>query len=466
MAQLESDCTPERNITRRDVLKRGATAAAAGAACAVPLLAPRGAAAAPGRARAASSSVTVWGFGISDPLGHARVEAFKKAYPTIALNVVPDISDQKILTAVASGDVPDIFWLDRSTIASWAARGALEPIDDLVSKSNVKLDEFYPAALSQVKYNGHIYAIPQFMDVRPLWINLDPLKQAGVALSDVQSSNWDKLRAAGVRLTLRKGSKISRWGYDTKPLDAGYFWMYCWANGGELLSADSKHASFDDPRNVETLQYLVDVMKSQGGFAAHKAFGDTWGWEATHPFILNQVAITPYENWLLAMISRDAPNHNFVVVPFRGRNGNPVSYTAGPSWSIPKGAGNRDAAWTFITFMQQASTWKIGAAYDKAQEKSKGGPFIPYLTANKVMDQMLQQQFYHPTNAKWDSAVKLFPTLLAHGRSWPTSPVITQLNDILISQAVGPALLGTVAPGPALKAAQAKAQQAIDSFHG
>ena len=447
------------------MLKRGGVAATA--AFAAPLIATGSATAAPMRSTTrSSSSVTVWGFGISDPLGKARVDAFKKAYPNITLNVVPDISDQKILTAVASGDVPDVFWLDRSTIASWASRGALQPLDDLIGKSHVDLNQFYSAAVSQVKYNGHVWAIPQFMDVRPLWINLDPLKQTGVSLADVQSSNWDKLRAAGVKLTVRKGNKISRWGYDTKTLDDGYFWMYCWANGGDLISADGKHATFDDAKNIETLQYLVDVMRSQGGFAAHKAFGDTWGWEATHPFILNQVAITPYENWLLAMISRDAPNHNFVIVPFRGKDGKPVSYTAGPSWSIPKGAGNRDGAWSFINFMLQPSTWKIGAAYDKAQEKSKGGPFIPYLTANKVMDQMLQTDFYQPTNAKWDTAVKLFPYLLSHGRSFPTSPVITQVNDILVNQALSPALLGSTSPAAALKAAQAKAQAAIDSFHG
>jgi multiple sugar transport system substrate-binding protein len=454
-------------LTRGELLKSGG--AAAGALLAAPLIGSAEALAAPPRATRPRGVVTIteWGFGTDNTLAKARVDAFNRQYASsIKLNVVPEVNDQKILTAVASGNVPDILWLDRASIASWAARGALEPLDDLIGKSHVvKMSQFYPAAVKQVTYSGHVWGVPQFMDVRPLWVNLDPLKQAGLTPTQVQHASWNALRADGIKLTKKRGSKVSRWGFDTKVQD-GFFWMYSWGNGGDLLSADGKHASFDDARNVAALEYVVETVKSQGGLAALKAFAETWGWNAQHPFIQNQVAITLYENWLLGMIAQFAPSHNFAVYPFHGMNGKPVSLTGGLAWAIPKGAANRDAAWTFIEFMSAASTWKIGAQADKAQNGAKGAPFIPYLTANTVVDKMLMTDEYKPINAKFDRVVRLFPYLLQHGRSIPASPVYNQLNDILQNDVINPALEGSKSPSAALKDGQAKAQQAIDSFHG
>lgn len=450
-------------LTRREILKRGGAMAAA--SLALPLVATGEAAASTGRAKPRGSvTMTEWGFGTDNTLAKARVDAFKKAYPNIAVNIVPQVNDQKILTAVASGNVPDLLWLDRASIAGWAARGALEPLDDLVGKSKiVKLSDFYSSAVDAVKYGGHVWAVPQFMDVRPLWVDLDPLKSVGLSVSEVSSSNWTKLRAAGMKLTKKQGSKVVRWGFDTKAQD-GFFWMWSWGNGGDLLSADGKHASFDDARNIDALKYVVDTTNAQGGYAAHKSFADTWGWNAQHPFIVNQTPVTLYENWLLGMIAQFAPKHNFAIFPFKGRNGKPVTLTGGSAWAIPKGAANRDAAWTFIEFMSAANTWKIGAKADKKANAAQGAPFIPYLTGNKVMDKMLLTDMYKPISHKFDQAVRLFPYLLDHARSVPASPVSAQITDILNNEVVAPALLGQKSPAAALKDGQAKAEQAIASF--
>ena len=454
----------DNTLTRRDILKRGSAVAAV--SLVAPLLTTGEALAAPPASRPrGSATITEWGFGTDNVLAKSRVDAFSKAYPNIKLNIVPQVNDQKILTAVASGSVPDLLWLDRATIAQWAARGALEPLDDLIGKSTIKMGDFYKSAVDQVTYKGHMWAVPQFMDVRPLWIDLDPLKSAGVSLADVQSSDWSKLRTAGIKLTKKQGNKVVRWGFDTKAAD-GFFWMWAWGNGGDLLSSDGKHASFDDAKNVAALQYVVDAAKAQGGFAAHKAFADTWGWNAQHPFIVNQTPVTPYENWLLGMIAQFAPKHNFMVVPFRGMNGKPVSLSSGSAWAIPKGAGNRDAAFTFIQFMSEPSTWKVGAQADKKVNGTQGAPFIPYLTGSKAIDAMLMKDEYVPLSSKFDAAVKLFPALLEQSRNIPPSPVAAQLNDILTNEAILPALLGQKSPAAALKAAQSQAQQAISSFHG
>src|SRR5689334_20852142 len=73
---------------------------------------------------AASGDLVEWGFGTAEtnPLARSRVEAFQKAYPDVKLQVVESFDEQKLLTAAASGTVPDVIWLSRFETATWAAR--------------------------------------------------------------------------------------------------------------------------------------------------------------------------------------------------------------------------------------------------------------------------------------------------------------------------------------------------------
>jgi multiple sugar transport system substrate-binding protein len=428
---------------------------------------PAGAGATAPAAGAAKPSGTLveWGFGTDNTLAKARVDAFAQAYPDIALEVVPEINDQKILTAVASGDVPDLLWLGRDSIVGWAARGALEPMGDLMGRDGFALDQFYESAAREVQYEGQTWAVPQFANVRALWVNLDPLEEAGLQLDAIQNATWEQLSEYSAQLTKKQGNAISRWGFDTKAHD-GFFWMYAWGNGGRLVGDDGMTVTFDDPKNIEALQYIVDVTNAQGGRQTQQAFADTWGWDAQHPFILNQVGLTLYENWLLSMIARFAPEHNFAVLPFKGRDGETVSMASGLSWAIPRGAKNKEAAWEFIKFMSLPETWKIGAQAQKQENAANNAPYIPSLTASQAADRVLIEEVYEPMDAKFDDVIKLFPQLLETSRSIPTSPVAKELNDILTHEAINPALLGSKAPADALNTAQEKAQQAINAVGG
>ena len=43
-----------------------------------------------------------------------------------------DFDPQQFLSAVASGNPPDLVYLDRELIGSYAAKGAMQPLDDLI----------------------------------------------------------------------------------------------------------------------------------------------------------------------------------------------------------------------------------------------------------------------------------------------------------------------------------------------
>ncbi len=458
----------ERTLSRRQVLR--GSAALSGGALAAALVGSGGrgpqAAWAQESGFSREASITSWGFGVEEtnPLAFARVNAFKEAFPTIELEIVPEFDDQKLLTAAASGQVPDLLWLDRFAIASWAARGVLQPLTEFIERDTYDTSRFYEAALDEATYDGRVYGIPGGMDVKVLYVNLDALNEVGISdIGAVDTGNWEQLTDLGSQLVKRNGDQVDRWGFDTKT-QAGGIYLWGGANGGHFLGEDGE-ATFNHPKVVEALDWAVKTYDAQGGFKSYEAVATTW--QGDEQFARGQVAMSIYENWMLGIIARVAPDLNFAVLPVKPRGGEGLtSFTGGRAWTIPAGAKDPEAAWEFIKFMHTDETWLIGANAVKAAREEAGQPYLPSLTGSKTADQAQIDQVYEPIDPKFDNAVKLFPQVLAASptREIASSPVGKQLDDIMQQNGVLPALRGEKPPAESLETADQNAQDAINAF--
>ena len=412
------------------------------------------------------ASITSWGFGAEEtnPMAFSRIDAFRQAYPTISLELVPEFEAQKLLTGFASESVPDLVWMGRQDVASWAARGVLMPLDDLMADGRINTGEVYPVALEDVKWDGKTYGFPQFMDVRALYVNLDALAETGTDIAALNTGDWDQLDQLGAALVKRNGDVVERWGFDHK-FQGDAFWLWAKANGVDLLNEDASEVNFTDEKAVETLDWGYRVSQNQGGYQAYEAVASTW--QGDEQFARGQVAMTMYENWMLGILARVNPALNFTVLPVRNRGGEGmVTHTGGPAWTIPNGAKDPEAAYEFITFMAKTDTWMTGATAVKTAREAEGAPFIPSLTGNTVADQRQIDELYTPLGGPFDEAIALFPQMLASAYSRPLgkSPAATQISDTLQNTGILPALRGEQSAADALETAQQDAEDAIDSL--
>jgi multiple sugar transport system substrate-binding protein len=413
------------------------------------------------------ASIVEWGFGAepNNPLAFSRIEGFRKAYPSIKLELVPATDEQKILTAAASKSLPDLLWLGRTDLISYAARGIIRPLDDLMQRDKFPLDRLYPAALEESRYDGKLYGLPQFHTARALYVNLDALKEAGVELGALNTGDWNQLRELGGKLVKRTGDRVERWGFDPKSED--FLWLWGLANGGKFISDDNKKVSYNDPKIVEALDWSKQVYDAQGGYKAYLSAKSTW--QNDEQFARGLVAMTMYENFVLGVTAQTVPNLNFAVVPVRKRNGGEndwIGFTGGNAWAITNNAKDVDAAWAFIRYMADLQTWLLGANGVKAFRKQNNRPYTPTLTGDREADRLTIEQVYEPISPAFDNAVKLFPQLLDQSVKLPvaTSPVSKQLVDALRDQGAKPALNGDKAAKAALDDANRIAQNAIDAF--
>lgn len=412
-------------------------------------------------------TLRVWGFGTDDARAAARVAVFQKLNPDITLEFVGgELNTQQLLTAIASNDAPEVVNINRSQIGSWAGRGALSPLDDLIAEAGFDLNQFYPFTVEQVRYQNAVYGIPQFVNVDLLFQNTDVFAQAGIDPTSVDPGNWEQLLDISRQLYTADGDATTRTGFDTKTHD-GRLWLWAWANGVDLISADGQKANFNDPKVVEALTWAKSVVDAQGGEQARAAFAQTQNFfSPQNPVLIGQTAMTVFEQWLTGVISVD-PQANFRTLLPRVRNSTEaVTEAAGSAFAIPRGieGEKRAAAWRFIRDMTSTDAWIAGEQATLADNESKDQIYLPTITGNVKADEQIWTTIYKPTSPAFDETVKLYPEALKVAKYRYSGPVAAEISDFTRA-AVNDALQGVKTPQEALDALQQQAQKAIDDFN-
>jgi multiple sugar transport system substrate-binding protein len=243
-------------------------------------------------------------------------------------------------------------------------------------------------------------------------------------------------------------------------------WLWSWANGVDLISADGQKANFNDPKVVEALTWAKDTVDKQGGEQKRAAFAQSQNFfSAQNPVLIGQTAMTVFENWLIGVMKVN-PKANFMTMLPRKRNStDPITDATGSAFAIPKGiqGDKREAAWAFIKGMTSSDAWIAGEQATAANNKSKNEPYHPSITGNIQADQEAWTKIYTGIGPGYDQTVKLWPDALKAAKFRYSGPVAAQIADLMKSS-VNDALQGVRSPQEALDDLQKQAQQAIDDF--
>jgi len=213
--------------------------------------------------------LTVWVMGDSG----ANFEALV-ADSGIEVEVVAipwDAIDEKLTTAVASGDGPDILQIGLSKLATFAEAGALLALDDLIGDYPNLDPANFPEGVSgnSTAVGGEIVSIPWVSDTRILFSRTDILAAAGF---DAPPATWDELREMAAVLADRGEGQ---YGYYIPQWDAPLPIEMTWSMGGEVVDADG-NVDFDSPE----FQAAVDIytgLYADGSVPTNGDFDQTQG---------------------------------------------------------------------------------------------------------------------------------------------------------------------------------------------
>ncbi|RJL34414.1 ABC transporter substrate-binding protein [Bailinhaonella thermotolerans] len=413
-----------------------------------------------------AGTLTTMGFGFPDEIATTRVDLFKKANPDVNVRVNQgQFDEQAFLSAVAGGNPPDVAYMSRDRLGTYAARGAIQPLDDCIAQERIATDDFRPAAAQQVLYGGRWYGIPEFYNSIVLVVNDKAAREAGVDPAKISTADWEGLRRLAKRMHKASGSKIERFGFYPKLPEFLPLWAK--ANGAELLSGDGRTSLLDNPKVTEALEFATGLLDEQGGWKALKSMTDTFDYfGAENPFVKDRIGAMLTEQFLVTSMANTSPDAAITVLPFTDRRGVPINYVGGNAWVIPKGARNPDAACKWIKTMTAAESW-ITAARARADKRAKEGKiYTGTYTANARADQTIFTQIVRPSGRKpYDDAVKTILKVQDAGFVVPPSGAAAEFRKAWEDAAIR-VIFGRQKAGPSLRQAHGEAQKALDDVGG
>jgi multiple sugar transport system substrate-binding protein len=409
-----------------------------------------------------SASITTMGFGLPDEIATTRVETFEEESGTTVDVVEGGFDEQQFLSSVASGNPPDVVYLDRNIIGTYAARGAVQPLDDCVEQAGIDMDAYRDAAVEQVTIDGSVYGIPEFYSVRVVIANNSVLEQAGLSVDDVATGDWQQVAAANQAMSVASGGSVSRIGYDPKLPEFLPLWAR--ANGTQLLSDDGRTAQLDDPKVVEAVDFAASLVNAAGGWASFRAFRESWDFFGEeNQYAADQLGAMPMEDWYVNQLAEvSGGDAGITVVPFMSRSGEPLTYATGQAWAIPDGADNVEAACEFAATMTAADTWVAAATARAEALRAEGGAYTGTYTGNEVADERIFADIYEEVDdPALASAVQTILSVQDAAFSLPPAPAGAEFQSAY-QDAVTRVFNGEMSAADSMAQAQQEAQRALD----
>jgi multiple sugar transport system substrate-binding protein len=409
-----------------------------------------------------TGALNIMGFGGDDDVAKARIAVFQQSAPGVTVtHNKGDFDAQQFLTALASGNPPDLVYMSRALIGSYAAQGAIQPLTSCIEGQQIDTSQYRPAALKSVTLKNVVYGIPEFYTVSVNLVDTTSLQQAGLTTADIQTKDWNALLTTATKMFKADGGKIEHVGYDSKIPDSFPLWAL--VNGAQIVKDDGS-PNLNDPKAVEALDFNLKLVAAQGGWTNFKSWRDSFDiFGDQNPITAHKLSAFPmdsfYVNDLAGFLNKGTTLDSTSVTD---RQGQPVSTIGGQAWVIPKGAKNPVAACAWAKTMTQTDTWMAAAKARAATVASKNTLFTGLYTANTKADQQIRDMYVKPgKDAGFDRAIANVYTALDAGQALNPSAAGAEI-DAAWKSAVSRALGGSQSAQAALDQAQQEAKAAYD----
>ncbi|MEU2224781.1 ABC transporter substrate-binding protein [Streptomyces sp. NPDC018347] len=300
------------------------------------------------------------------------VAGFERTHPDIHVNVVGNMTDDKINQALRAGgdQAPDVVSsFTTNNVGKFCSSGALVDLNPFFEKSGTDPEATFPKPMNEyTTFDGDRCAVPLLGDAYGLYYNKTAFTKAGI---DQPPRTWSEFTADARKLTVRRGDGYERLGF----MPNYHGWEsttehYLGQFSPTYFDRDGKSNLAGDPAFEKgfTLQKkLVDTLGGYRRLEKYRAtLGDEWG--PKHPFHTGQVAMQLDGEWRLGMAEQADPDFEIGVAPL------PVpddqadqygkGYITGTIAGIAATSHKQNAAWELVKYMTTDTDAVVGFAND------------------------------------------------------------------------------------------------------
>ncbi|MBK3634598.1 ABC transporter substrate-binding protein [Streptomyces asoensis] len=289
----------------------------------------------------------------------ALVAGFEKTHPNIQVNVVGNMTDDKINQALRAGGTkaPDVISsFTTNNVGKFCSSGALVDLNPFFKKADIDPNTTFPKAMNEyTQYDLNRCAVPLLGDAYGLYYNKTAFAKAGIT---APPKTWSEFEADAKKLTIPQGDTYKQLGFMPN--------YHGWETTTEHYMGQFSPTYFDrsgrstiatDPGVTDAFTLQKKLVDDLGGFRKLEKFrsglGDEWG--PKHPFQTGQVAMQLDGEWRLGMALEAKPGFEIGVAPL------PVAddradqygkgYITGTIAGIAATSKKQNAAWELVKYM-------------------------------------------------------------------------------------------------------------------
>src|SRR5919112_860407 len=354
----------------------------------------------------------------------------------------------QILDRLSKGESVDIISVDQIWLGEFAQRGLIENLTQKFEEWG-RISDLYEPNLDGCVYNGTLYALWLWTDVRGIWYWKDMLQEAGVDPESLKT--WDGYISAAVKLKDFFGERITQGVHLIgAPHDRDIWYPYLWMLGGEILELRQGHPtkdvywfpSYNSSEGVRALNFLKQQVDA--GIKPQKEH--SWGLE----FANRTFPVMIEGSWMLGAFPRESwptleQEVGFIPM-FPVPNATTPTSTMMGGWelAIPSTSQNSDLAWELITIMAQPEIL---------------GPFLQqfaFVPTQQTLGEGPSSEPLKQSIPYFEEMVSMIP----NGRGRPTIAEYPQIAEDM-HQAIQQVYNGSASPKDALDMAAAKSAAAL-----
>ncbi|MES4890227.1 ABC transporter substrate-binding protein [Streptomyces sp. NPDC096012] len=300
------------------------------------------------------------------------VAGFEKAHPNIHVNIVGNMTDDKINQALRSGggNAPDVISsFTTNNVGKFCSSGALVDLNPFFKKSGIDPEATFPKPMNEyTQFDGNRCTAPLLGDAYGLYYNKTAFKKAGIAHPP---KTWSEFEADAKKLTIPEGDGYRQLGFmpnyhGWESTTEHYFGQF----SPQYFGKDGKSNVATDPAFEKGFTLQKRLVDELGGFQRLERFratlGDEWG--PKHPFHTGQVAMQLDGEWRLGMAEEAKPKFEIGVAPLPVPDDRAAQYgkgyITGTITGIAATSHKQNAAWELVKYMTTDTDAVVGFAND------------------------------------------------------------------------------------------------------
>ncbi|CAN5746518.1 extracellular solute-binding protein [soil metagenome] len=296
---------------------------------------------------AAEGDITVWAMGTEGENLDVLADAFMEELPDISVDVtaVPwDAAHDRIVTAIAAGEVPDVSLIGTTWMGEFATLGGLEPTPDDIDPS-----QFFEGAWNTTVVDGVSYGVPWYVETRVLYYRTDLAEEGGF---NQAPANWDEL----TQLTQAMVDGGAEYGISLQPGGTGSwqtFMPFFWQAGAEIVD-DENNFTIDSEACVAALTFYDSFFESG---LSQDTVSDV---PIEGQFADGTVGAFISGPWMIGIVTDAGADPETWTVAHQPVQEMGTSFVGGGNLAVFEQSDNKPAAWAFVEYLSRPDvqvTW-------------------------------------------------------------------------------------------------------------